>query len=220
VAKIFDREEAVRTLTLVKPILDDLIACMAELRELEAHPDTDENTLRIRSAELNSEINRYIGDLEEIGCYVSSTDELVVRFPALRGHRFGFYELKNKGLAWLENKEFTHAEQTFEALHDAQPEQALPLRNLAITRTMMVADDDSLIYKDRTKNASAWNDAVKLARDTLEKLAKQNKPLSQMLAGRISLREGDTTRGIQESSGERELRYRGRSRRRRAGRSS
>ena len=94
-AKIFDREEAVRTLTLVKPILGDLIACMAELRELEAHPDTDENTLRIRSAELNSEINRYIRDLEEIGCYVSSTDELVVRFPALRGHRFGFYELKN-----------------------------------------------------------------------------------------------------------------------------
>lgn len=112
-----------------------------------------------------------------------------------------FYELANKGLAWLENKEFVTAEQTFEALHEAQPDEMLPIRNLAITRAMMVVDDDSVLVKDRLKNdqaQAAYGQAVELARETFTELEKRDKPLALLLAGLVSMKEGSSDRGIKE----------------------
>ena len=98
-AKIFDLDEAERILTLVRPILADLAGCFTELDELASENIEDAESVRgvehsLREREVREEIERHLIDLEDLGCYMQTPSDLLVRFPAVRGHRFGFYEYR------------------------------------------------------------------------------------------------------------------------------
>lgn len=110
----------------------------------------------------------------------------------------GAYEFANMGLGHLENKKFTKAENTFRALREKAPDTLLPLQNLAITQTLMVIDDDSVLVKEQTSNKEAYLQAVESALATLQDLAKRDQALAGMLTGLVLVKSGQVDDGIKE----------------------
>ncbi len=107
-----------------------------------------------------------------------------------------FYALRNKGLAWLENKEFPNAIRSFDTLHQALPAERMPLQNFALGRALAVVDDDSPLAREKQENPALFQDAAEDARQTARLLAKFDKALAKYIEGRVDLKLGNSDAGI------------------------
>ncbi len=97
----------------------------------------------------------------------------------------GAFEFANQALGHLENHEYIKAESTFAALWEKLPEENLPLRNLAITQTLMVTDENYELLKNKRENPTAWTQAADAAKETLAELKKSDPEFATFLEGRI-----------------------------------
>ena len=99
--------------------------------------------------------------------------------------------LRNLGLARLENKQWSEAEQTLAELADMVPSQSAALRNLAICRVLMVIDRRSPFPPTGTAaEVSAYQGACQAAKAAVSRFAKIaatefDKALADLLQGKL-----------------------------------
>lgn len=110
--KFFTVDQANRTLPLVRRIVTDVVSAHRELQELAAsYSDLDPKgptvaepraELRERIDGLTNTINRYIGELHELGCLFKGFEEGLVDFYALKGARpvFLCWKLGEERIEW------------------------------------------------------------------------------------------------------------------------
>ena len=96
-----------------------------------------------------------------------------------------FLEIRNRGLALLENKDFDGAISEFEELASLLPAEELPIRNLAIARTLKVVDSSSKI--DPQQNPVEYEQAVRAANDNITKVRKNGSLAGQVIAGELAM---------------------------------
>jgi FG-GAP-like repeat/ASPIC and UnbV len=98
-------------------------------------------------------------------------------------------QLKNTGVAALENLKFDQADREFTQLRQLLPQSELPIRNLAITRVLSIIDRTSPY--SRSKNANAYDTAVQDAEAALESMREtvaggSDEALVDLLAGKLA----------------------------------
>lgn len=110
--KFFTVEQANRTLPLVRRIVSDIVSAHGELQDLVAaysalggeDPDVAERRaqLRPRIDQLTHTVNRYIGELHELGCLFKGFEEGLVDFYTLKGGRpvFLCWKLGEESIEW------------------------------------------------------------------------------------------------------------------------
>ncbi len=106
------------------------------------------------------------------------------------------FEFSSMGLGYLENKNYIEGQSTFEALREKFPNESLPVRNLAITQTLMVTDPVYSLSENKRKDPEAWKQAATAARETLKDLEKSDAPFAKFLGGLISVADKQFDDGI------------------------
>ena len=77
--------------------------------------------------------------------------------------------LRNRGIAYLENKEWDEAEQALAELARLLPDSLLAKRNLAISRVLVLTDRESPFTRSGPpENAQQYDKAVWAAKDALQ----------------------------------------------------
>jgi tetratricopeptide (TPR) repeat protein len=106
-------------------------------------------------------------------------------------------ELKNKGIAALENLKFAEADLAFTQLRELLPDHPLPIHNLAITRVLSIIDRTSPYA--RSKDADAYAMAVMDAEAALSSYREQvqgtsAEPFIDLLAGKLAAHDDTADR--------------------------
>lgn len=79
------------------------------------------------------------------------------------------FELKAKGLAYLENMDWTEAEAALSELVKVAPDQLLPRRNLAILRTLAIVSESSPYSRSGSREkAQEYDQAVEAATEAID----------------------------------------------------
>lgn len=95
-------------------------------------------------------------------------------------------ELKNRGLAHLENREWSQADAASSELASLLPENQLAVRNLAIARVLAIVDLSSILHRSRDRQE--YEVAVSAAADAVTVLRKRSiadRPLANMIQGML-----------------------------------
>ena len=113
-----------------------------------------------------------------------------VEIPPLTEPQFRLaLELKNKGVAALENLDFAEADRRFSQLRELLPNAQLPIRNLAITRVLSVIDRSSPY--SRSKDPDAYQSAVRDAEAAIESFRllvedQEDAAIADLLLGKLA----------------------------------
>ncbi len=111
-AKVFTLDEANRMLPLVQRIVRDIVESHSRLQDLAAHysgldpqaPDVKERRRELRREidRLTDTVNKYVGELHELGCLFKGFEDGLVDFYATKGGRpiFLCWKLGEEQIEW------------------------------------------------------------------------------------------------------------------------
>ncbi len=94
--KVFDREQAMRMLPLVRVILRDLDLRWRQLRWALQAREAGDAEAQLRIPKIRRELLRHRAELEALGCCVSR-GQPVALFPATQGGQLGFFRMRPGG---------------------------------------------------------------------------------------------------------------------------